>query len=110
MDFWLSLDCATIAVRHAAHLATTVLPRSELQKRPFPIAAAIMEIANPAQRKATESGNRECIRDFSVCPMHAADLWGCFVLTVLISLLHDAVKHFLNLPVLSYCKIAWSTA
>lgn len=93
------------AVCAGAHFATIVLSHQELQNRPFLIAAANMEIAELAQREVTGSCSAECTCSFRVCLIHAAHPWTCFVVTLLIPLLRDAVKQFSNPSVLSYCKI-----
>lgn len=65
----------------------------------------VMEVAEPAQYEATRLHNAECARGFRVSPMRAACPWACSVLTMLLSLLRDTVKQFINLFVLSYRKI-----
>lgn len=53
-----------------------------------------MEIAKPAQGEATGSHSMNCTLGLYVCPTHAAHLWGCSVLTMLILLPRDVVKQF----------------
>lgn len=47
-----------------AHFATAILHHREPENRAFSIAAAIMEIAEPAQREATMSRGAECAQGF----------------------------------------------
>lgn len=81
-------------------LSATVFSHREPQNRPFSIAAVIMDGAEPAKLEATESHSASVheVSVFTLCMLliHEADC----VLNMLIPLLRDKVKQFLNLLIL----------
>lgn len=69
-----------------------------------------MEITEPPQCKVGGLRSAECTYDFQVRPRHAVHSRASSVLIMLIRLLRDAVKHFLNPYVLHFFNVGRLTA
>lgn len=56
----------------------------------------ITEIAKLVKQEVMASHSADCRCGFRACCAQAAPLWACFLLTMLMPVLRDAAKQFLN--------------
>lgn len=100
----LSLDSTATAARRGCALYNYHPPPLGVAKLTIPNCCCDYGYRRAANHEVTGSHSAKYIRGFHVCPKHTAHPWACSILTMLIPLLHGAVKLFLHPFVLCYCK------